>query len=265
MMSRCVSLFVGALLVALSNGCMMSDIYHARMLCGGCTPRPYPLIRYWAEYTKEDFSRNILAVPFVGVPGIVPIGYCSDFLIDTLFFPIDFSLSCVISDFTVTTQSSGGEHMAVEVKATAAQLHRDVRQCQCRVPIKIEVKKGSLTIVIDNEALLIITPTNIYENTRTDLGTHRWQRVNAETNGFVLYCTPAVTEPIPLIGLLRPEESFVAGHRFNLYGFEMDMPVWKGYTRVRPSNELSLIRSENFQGICDYKELSIDRITFVQP
>lgn len=265
MMDKGKSLVIGALLVTLSNGCIMSDVHHARMLCGGCTPQPYPLIRYWAEYTEEDFSQNVLAVPFIGFPGVVPIGYCSDLLIDTFFFPIDFLLSCVISDFTVATQFSEGGYAEVEVKTTAAQLHRDIRQCQCCIPIRVEVKQGTLTVLIDDEAQLIITPTYIYERTRNVLGEYAWQRIDIEANCFVLYCAPSVTEPVPLIGVLSPQESFVAGHRFNLYECEMDISVWKEYTCVRPSNELSLIRSADFQGICNYKEMPIDRLTFVRP
>lgn len=133
------------------GGCIASGTYHVQMLMGLRPARPYPLIRYWAEFSSEEFHDDILAVPFFGVPCIVPIGYVGDLLIDTLFFPIDLPLSFFASDPVARCVPLEEGVQRLEVSVPTIPIHCDLSRRQGIVSLEIEVQQGSLEILLDGK------------------------------------------------------------------------------------------------------------------
>ncbi len=75
-------------LVLVITGCTTSLGHHIEVYSGQTAPRMFPLIRYWAEYSSQDL-KELAATPWVGIPGILPIGYCLDVCTDVMLSPID--------------------------------------------------------------------------------------------------------------------------------------------------------------------------------
>lgn len=138
---------IGIFLLFFGSGCISSPSYHVGVLLGHFKARPFPLLRYWAEFSREEFRGDILNGPIVGVPGTVPVGYMADAITDVLFFPIDWPLSWFASDPKVEILPVEDGQYEVQISDIRnTEVHQDRTRCTGAVPVTIQVKQGTLQI-----------------------------------------------------------------------------------------------------------------------
>lgn len=189
---------IGALLLFLGGGCISSPSYHVGVLLGHFKARPFPLIRYWAEFSEEEFRGDLVNVPIVGVPGTIPVGYMADAITDVVCFPIDWPLSWFASNPKVELVPVENGQYEVQISDICnTELHWDITQCAGAVPVTIQVKQGTLRIqLVDGSKLPIeisVGQSDGVFNYRD--GTRRHPNT---TNGrWTLFCCPPTNGLLP--------------------------------------------------------------------
>lgn len=188
--------------LCLYSGCDSSLRYHYQMIAGKTEARPFPLVRYWFEHTGEDFAENVAQVPLVGIPGIIPVGFCLDLIVDTVCSPLDL----LMSYFTETATLEAKDEICT-IYSARTQLRRYSKHCEGTAAIQIKVLQGSLLIDFKDDydrahqsMAWMITPKEII---RFD-GKEREPTVIFENNEeptFRLYCAPEFID-LPDPGIL---------------------------------------------------------------
>ena len=260
-------LFIGVFAMVFCSGCISSDWYHVQMLLGNTEPRPFPIIRYWSEYSSENFKSNVLHVPFVGVPGIVPIGYVGDLCLDTLFFPIDWVVSCFSADPTIEVEPCRSGRYAITVRTGTAQLHEDEALFKGCVPLTVNVQSGFLRIEMQTGAeethMVLITPQRI---TSTRRGGYTRCKAISQAQPLVLMCQPPhYGIPTPLLpSLLAPYnaapdvELSISTEEGLLYGVGNAVSMYRQSLCL-----ITITPSSDFVGECSYNGMPITEVRFV--
>ena len=253
-------------ILCLLGGCMFSPWYHIQVLIGNAEPRPFPIIRYWSEYSSEDFNSEVLAVPFA-VPFMMPIGYIGDLCIDTLFFPIDWWLGRFSSESTIEVAPSPNERYTITVLVRSAQLHEDDTLLKGCIPLTVHVQSGSLRITIltgaEEKSTMLITPQRV--TLRCQEGYTQSKDIPS-AQPLVLKCQPPnYGFPAPLLpSLLEPHNvAPVVGvstytEEGRLYEIKHGVSMYKQSTCV-----ISITPSPDFVGECSYNGMPIAEVKFV--
>ena len=254
-------------ILCLLGGCMFSPWYHIQVLIGNAEPRPFPIIRYWSEYSAKDFHDNVMAVPLVGVPGIVPIGYVGDLCLDTLFFPIDWVVSYFSADPTIEVEPCRSGRYAITVRTGTAQLHEDEALFKGCVPLTVNVQSGVLRIEMRTGAeethMVLITPQRI---TSTRRGGGTWCKEISPAQPLTLMCrSPHYAIPAPLLpSLLAPYNAApdvslsISTDKGTLYGVGAWMSMYRQRTCV-----ITITPSSDFVGECSYNGMPVSEVNFV--
>ena len=245
---------------------MFSPWYHIQVLIGNAEPRPFPIIRYWSEYSSENFKSNVLHVPFA-VPFMVPIGYIGDLCLDTLFFPIDWGVSYFSADPTIEVEPCRSGRYAITVRAGTAQLHEDEALFKGSVPLTVNVQSGFLRIEMRTEAeethMVLITPQRI---TSTRRGGGTWCKEISPAQPLILMCrSPHYAIPAPLLpSLLAPYNAApdvslsISTDEGTLYGVGAWMSMYRQRTCV-----IAITPSSDFVGECSYNGMPVSEVNFV--
>ena len=247
-------------------GCSFSDAYHLQVFMGNAEPRPYPIIRFYAEYSKEEFHDNVLAAPMVGIPGIIPFGYAMDLCWDTLFLPIDLTLNLLGGDPQTEVQLDANGKREVCVYTTTAQLHYDKTQIKGRIPVEIQVEQGWLSIEMKTSSLtnkITIKPQEVIVISKEGRVV---KRNKADEGAFILCCTPPcfALPPFLVFSLFSPQAD-APSVGCSLYQDLTKRSMaysWMSMYKEKWS-EIKFIPSHNFVGTCSYKGQQVSKITFI--
>lgn len=250
-------------------GCMFSIGYHAKMLLGDTAPRPFPIIRYWTEYSKETFCENVLNVPLVGIPGIIPIGYMGDALIDVIFLPIDIVLSTLISEPYVEVKQHATGDSVICLYSSNTQVHYDKTLIKGAIPLKIDVKKGFLTLDVKTRSANIsfhIYPKEIKLYYADYYGRVQCGIYSKELKPLTLWCFPKNTQmPLPLFFSLINSKEISPTTSFSFMDEQIDLPYRGGNISQHNDNHcvMSITLSPDFLGECSYNGMSVSEIRFI--
>jgi hypothetical protein len=253
------------------GGCFFSDTYHLQVMAGYTTPKPYPIIRFWAEYSAEEFHDNVLACPLVGIPGIVPIGYTVDLCLDTLFLPVDLLWGCWTPEVEIQ-RIEREDGACVAVKTATASMSHDDRLLPACIPVKIDVQRGRLTVLIKHADRVVQTFNISPEEaafTYWDYFRDEFRREKRALDGedLVLYCCPIERRVDPLLMTLLRSVKFTN--------------EWKGSTLVSLRDEatdkrifwarrigqefaydVAFVPSVDFEGSITYQGQEIRAVSF---
>lgn len=141
----------------LLTGCLFSVRYHFQMLGGKTEAKLFPLTRYWCEVLSTD-AGEILTVPLVGIPGIMPIGFLGDFIIDVLFFPIDLGM-CYWTHPVKKHIISCEDETLLNIHVVRSQLHFNYNNVKDSEPITINVRTGLLNVDFEDAHTRSISKT----------------------------------------------------------------------------------------------------------
>lgn len=253
------------------GGCMLSPSYHMQMLIGKAEPRPFPIVRYWAEYSEEDFHDNVLAVP-LAVPFLIPIGYVGDFCWDTIFLPLDLPLSLLVSEPEIKMKACVNNRYAITVYTATAQLHEDESLLKGAIPISIQVKSGSLTIRIStrtrDEGSFLITSQEITYTEQDYYGKERIEYAKTSQSERIRFmCEPpqCSLEPL-LLSLLEPYNAAprvffspsIENENRHLYRMTCGVSMYKEKECI-----MTIDFSPDFLGECSYNGMPVSEVRFV--
>lgn len=259
-------LFVGVFATVFCSGCTFSDWYHIQMLLGNAEPRPFPIIRYWSEYSSENFASNVLHVPFA-VPLIVPIGYVGDLCFDTVFFPIDWGLSYFSAEPTTKVESCRNGRYTITVQTEVAQLHEDESLLKGCVPLTVYVQSGALSITMrtgaEEKRTILITPQRIILTYR---GGNTECKAIPQAQPLVLMCQPPhYGIPTPLLpSLLAPYNAApdvglsISTEEGVLHGVGHAVAMYRQSLCL-----ITITPSSDFVGECSYNGMPITEVRFV--
>lgn len=248
----------------------MSSIgHHVQVLIGNAEPLPFPIVRYWAEYSAKDFRDNILAVPLVGVPGIVPIGYIGDLCIDSFFSPIDLLLCYLSTGPNITVEQQADGRNIVYVRSTTAQMHHDKAFINGTIPLTINTEKGFLKIQIKSSSSVITF--DIFSKEIKHCYMDYYGRIQRKTysNDFkllTLWCFPANTEmPVPLLLYILNPKDTSPSVCFSFRNEQINLP-YRG-SRISLYNEkictVTITPSPDFVGECSYNGMAVSEVKFI--
>lgn len=282
------------LCLCFGGGCVSSPSYHIGVLVGSYKARPLPLVRYWAEYSRKEFTENIVYAPLVGVPGIVPVGYLGDVITDVVCLPADLILCWFSSEPKVdirpykgdkyTQRRAGGKAHGVNIRPHKddkytievsdirnVELHWDLSRTTGRVPIAICVKQGTLLVrIVDSESrsidLQIGTDETQYIESKID-GRQRTQQMKTPDGKWLLTCFP----PVPML-----PPAFPFGVFFDDLAYPPSMVslrpwseatahAWRTSFPWGVSYGVRFIPSSDFVGEVTYQGKSINNIIFNTP
>lgn len=259
-------LFIGVFAMVFCSGCIFSDWYHIQMLLGNTEPRPFPMIRFWSEYSSENFKSNVLHVPFA-VPFIVPIGYVGDLCFDTLFFPIDRGLSYFSTEPTTKVESCRNGRYTITVQTERAQFHEDESLLKGCVPLTVYVQSGGLSITMragtEEKSTILITPQRIISTRR---GGYTECKAISQSQPLVLMCQPPhYGIPVPLLpSLLAPYKAApdvglsISTEEGVLHGVGHAVSMYRQSLCL-----ITITPSSDFVGECSYNGMPITEVRFV--
>lgn len=247
-------------------GCSFSDAYHLQVFMGNAEPRPYPMMRFYAEYSKDDFLDNVLALPMVGIPGVIPFGYVMDLCWDTLFLPIDLTLSLFMSEPQTEVLLDENGKCEIRVYTTTAQLHRDKTQIKGRIPVEVHVEQGDLSIEMKTSSLtsqMTIKPQEVIFTSKDCRGVKRYK---VEEEAFILWCAPPyfASPPFLVFSLFSPQTE-APSVVYSLYQDVTKRPMARSWMSMYKEKwcEIKFIPSRNFVGTYSYKGQQVSKITFI--
>ena len=266
---RVAILFLFVALGSANVGCMFSIGYHTEMLFGDVEPRPFPIIRYWSEYSAEEFHDNVLAVPLVGIPGVIPLGYIGDFCVDTIFFSLDFVLSILNSEPYIKVNQEEMGYNVIHLYSGNTQIHYDEAFIKGAIPLKIDLKKGKVTIIIKTSSSNIIFhvyPREIRHFYKDYYGRTQSKIYSRDLTPLILWCFPKNSGmPQPLFLYLIDSEAFSPSTSFSFTDEQINLP-YQG-ARLSLYNEktciMKVIYSSDFEGECSYNGKPVSEIRFI--
>ena len=247
-------------------GCSFSDAYHLQVFIGNAEPRPYPMMRFYAEYSKEEFHDNVLAAPFVGVPGVIPFGYVMDLCWDTLFLPIDLTLNLFMCEPQTEVLLDENGKREIRVYTTTAQLHHDKTQIKGCIPVEVHVEQGDLSIEMKTSSLtnqITIKPQEVIVTSKDRRGVKRYK---VEGEAFILWCAPPyfASPPFLVFSLFSPQTE-APSVVYSLYQDVTKRPMVRSWMSMYKEkwSEIKFIPSRNFVGTYSYKGQQVSKITFI--
>lgn len=260
------------LLLCFGGGCVSSPSYHIGVLIGSYKARPFPLVRYWAEYSHEEFTGNVLHVPIVGFPGIVPFGYLGDVITDVVCLPIDIPLSWFSSEPKVDVRPYKDDKYTITVSDIRnVEVHWDDSRTKGRIPIDVCVKQGTLLVrIVDSNSrsidLHIGTDKTQYIEYDID-GRQRIQQIKTSDGKWLLTCFPPVAffPPMFLFGMISEELAYPPSMVSLRPLSEGTVHDWSTFVPWGVSYGIRFIPSQDFVGEVNYQGKSIHNVIFNTP
>ena len=281
-------MLLGALL-PVCGGCIYSGAYHVQMFQGHVTPRPFPMIRFWAECSSEQFNFERL---YYGIISPIPIGYFGDLAIDTLFFPIDLTMSYWAKqpEMKVLPLEDGNPNgpYRLELYAATSAMHYPDTPDGKEGPVLIDVKQGSLSFyqnpgTLNEKRLIEITPEKQRELIEQAIPQNATPAVRPDNNAkleLYLEASPMRWAPYGLLtSIIIPlvcdmEESFIC--TFGMLLTHTDRSSgrpraegWTPFNRIyrhsadgSAMQRVTLVPSPDFVGSCTYEGKTISEIRF---
>lgn len=272
----CFSLFrtgvIGVLLAHLGGGCISSPSYHIGVLVGSYKARPFPLVRYWAEYSQKEFTENIINAPIMGVPAIVPIGYLGDLITDVACFPIDLPLSWFSSEPKVNVRPYKDGKYTVEISDIRnVELHWDFSRCEGLVPIDIHIEQGELLVrLVDEHSHVTELHVGAKETryVKYDIDGRQYAGQITASNGlWRLICYPPIAGLPPFfpVAMINKEFSYPSAEVRLQPDGEKDKLGWRTFIPWGVSYGIRFIPSKDFVGEVNYQGKSIHNVIFDAP
>lgn len=272
----CFSLFrtgvMGVLLAHLGGGCISSPSYHIGVLVGSYKARPFPLVRYWAEYSQKELTENVINVPMIGVPATVPIGYLGDLITDVVCFPIDFPLSWFSSEPKVDVRLYKDDKYTITVSDIRnVELHWDISRAKGRIPITVCIKQGTLLVRIvdsNSRSICLQIGTDKTQYTEYDIdGRQRTQQMETPDGKWLLTCFPPVA-PLPPafpFGMIFEDVAYPPSMVSLRPWSETTAHEWSTSFPWGVSYGVRFIPSQDFVGEVNYQGKSIHNVIFDAP
>lgn len=252
--------------IPLCSGCLCSLGHHCDVLLGNCYPEPFPMIRYWGDYSKEEFFWDVVEAPFVGFPGVVPIGYSLDVVTDFIFFPLDVALWVFIEEPKWKVEENPEGKGYVLVSGKRSELKKGTpEELRGTFPLFVKVTQGALNVWahrpgFPQELVLRIEPQSIQFH-QSD-GMLQVKKVKFNEGQIILVVPPwrSLPSPFPMIWMGYTEEKDVSLY-LTLQGISSSRGIG-AHINWESGMTLVLVPTEDFQGEAMVDGISISHIIF---
>ena len=286
---RLLRLVMFFMFLSVFGGCVYSGAYHVQMFQGHVTPRPFPVVRYWAEHTRDQYVDMIFRYALPLGPGF-HLGYIGDLVIDTLFFPIDLTMSYWAKqpELKVVPLEDGNPNgpYRLELYAATSALHCEYALYGKEGPLLIDVKKGSLSLyqargTLDEKLLMNITPEKQREiiDNISQFSSPKIEAPGGPTKlEMYMEAIPARWDFRYLVcgsvtSLLIDADELYSGYYLNLThadrsgGCPRVVPQWYDISGNMEDGgsmqRITLVPSPDFVGSCTYKGKTVSEIWFI--